>query len=81
MVRLKVSFQLPEVSYKMILCPHYFYTIVADSFSQVINGVQKRLIKWFTISTERLKVSHLQYAADTLILIEGSIDGLEKLKM
>lgn len=57
------------------------FTLAMDSLSQVINkGVHKGSIKYFTIRTKRLQVSHLLYVDDTIIIIDDMRVGEEILK-
>lgn len=60
----------------------FLFTLVANSLSQVINkGVSRGLISGFTIGLERIMVSRLQYADDTLVLVDDSRTGLRILRL
>lgn len=59
----------------------FLFTSMGDSFCQVINkGVSRGLIRG-SIGSQRLMLSHFQYADDTLILIINSRASLTNLKM
>lgn len=60
----------------------FLFTLVADSFPLIINkGVSKWLIKGFSVDSQKVIVSHLQYADATLILIDNSTSGLRNVMM
>lgn len=60
----------------------FLFTLVADSISQVIiNAVSERLVNGFPLGNDRTNVSHLQYADDTLILMDGDPKYVRILKL
>lgn len=50
----------------------FLFTLAVDSLSQIIlRAESKYLLKGFQVGFEKINVSHLQYADDILILMDG----------
>jgi len=59
----------------------FLFLLVAEGFSGVMrNAVSRNLSKGFKIKNEGMRISHLQYADDTLCIGEASVDNLWTLK-
>lgn len=64
----------PEVTGKEIPFPLFLFTLVVDSFSQLLSkGEQEWLFSEFRIGSEKNHMSRLQFANDTLIFLEKEI--------
>lgn len=59
----------------------FLFTLVADSFSQIISNAEAAgIFGGFQVGSEEVKVSYLQLADDTLLLMEGEHRNMRILK-
>lgn len=61
--------------------PSPFLFMAADSLSQILKSAENNgLFEGFQMSNDKVNVSHLQFADDMLILMEGEEDKVPLLK-
>lgn len=59
----------------------FLYLIVAEALNVLMNrAVQAGLIKPVVVGRDKVKVSHIQYADDTVFIVEGSIENALAIK-
>lgn len=58
----------------------FSFHLIADAFSQILSsGEERNLIKGFQVGKELSPISHIQYADDTLLFLDGEKDHLRNL--
>lgn len=58
----------------------FLFTLVADAFNQLLSrGKEQNLFKGIQVGKEKISISHLQYADDTLLFLDGHKNQLKNL--